>query len=517
MLNSRLVLALVLVVLAFATAGLAKKKNPPNVIFIMTDDQDSLLGSVNYMPLLKENIIDKGLSVNRAYVTTSLCCPSRSTLLTGTYCSNHKVWGNAYSSNGGFHKYFEQGHEENSLPAWFKSKNYKTGLVGKYLNDYREDDTAHVPPFWDEWFAVTSDDEDPWDQTQYSNNGVNYDGTGEYQTDTLKERAHRFINNHKQDPFFLIVTPEAPHSPADPAPRHAALYPNLKNPKIRAWNESTEYQSQKPIWLGTLPYLTAAQEQAFDQRYRLRTLSLLAVDELVANITNTLEALNLLDNTYIFYTSDNGFHQGQHRLTNGKRQAYEEDILVPFFVRGPRIAPGAKIDNMVAFIDVAPTLLEIAGFKKNQMPEQLDGVSAFKMFTNARKGVPDPWRYDDQDDDDEISTHKDPSPIRHYTMLVANYTFGGSSTNKNDYYGIRLWEQRSGRDTLYVEWYTGDCEFYDLVTDPFQLDNACDTLSPAKKASLSSLLAQLKTCSGASCRNLRLVPRHDDDDKRRRD
>ncbi len=472
----------------------------------MTDDQDSLLGSLDYMPLLKENIIDKGLTANRAYVTTSLCCPSRSTLLTGTYCSNHKVWGNAYSSNGGFRKYFELGHEASSLPAWFKSKDYKTALIGKYLNDYREDDTAHVPDFWDEWFAITSDDEDPWDQTQYSDNGVVYDGTGEYQTDTLKERAYRFILNNSRDPFLLLVTPEAPHTPSDPAPRHAALYPDLKNPKIRAWNESSEYQSQKPIWIGQLPIIDADRELTFDQRYRLRTLSLLAVDELVANITGTLAELDLLDNTYIFYTSDNGFHQGQHRLTNGKRQAYEEDILVPFFVRGPRITAGSKIDNMIAFIDVAPTLLEIAGYKKSQLPEQLDGVSAFKMFTKARKGVRDAWRYDDQDDDDEISPYKDPSPIRHYTMIIANYSSGNGSPKRNDYHGIRLWEQRIKRDLLYVEWYTGDCEFYDLQTDPFQLDNACDALSSSKKAALSTLLANLKTCSGSSCRNLRLVP-----------
>jgi arylsulfatase A-like enzyme len=464
-----------------------------------------MLESIDYMPIIKDKLGRGGLTLNRLYVPDSLCCPSRSSIFTGMYCSNHKIYENA-PPNGGFEKFVALGHDHRSLGPWIKAKGYATALVGKLLNHYYAENTSYVGPGWDEWFAITSDDENSFYDTVYSDNGVEFDAAGTYQTDLIGSRAISFINEHANEPFFLYIAPEAPHSPATPAIRHAHLYPDLKNPIVRAYNESTETMANKPVWIKNLPPIDEAREQAFDERYRNRVLSLLAVDEMVGAIVDRLAELRILDDTYIIYTSDNGFHQGQHRLTNGKRQAYEEDILVPGFIRGPRITPGASTDNMIAMIDITATMLEIAGYRT--LPTTVDGVSQLSMLRKCRRGVEDSWRYEDEDKYDEASALHDPKSLRDYMYVLANHSAGGGDTSRRNLYdGVRHVSlgkhAKESNDVLYVEWYNGECEYYDLAFDPFQLYNRCnDTAINSKKRELVGLLSRLRECAGKQCRDL---------------
>lgn len=470
---------------------------PPNILLFLHDDQDILLGSPDYMHYTQEHMVHEGVTFRRGYVTTSLCCPSRASILRGQYVSNHQIYTNNLPK-GGFNKYAALGYEEDSLPNWLKKRGYVNALFGKYLNDYREGNVSHVPEDWDEFLGILSDDEDPWNITQYTHNGQLYDGTGQYQTDTIRDKTVEFLDKHFLDrrgrlrtdaaPFFIWLAPEAPHSPADPAERHETLFPTLVHPRIRAWNESAETMALKPPLLRDLPPTDEVQIERDDTRFRNRILSLQATDEMLHAVVKRLEALGQLENTVIIYTSDNGMHFNQHRLTNAKRMAYEEDIRVPFYIRGPGIPKHAVSDTPVLNIDIAPTILDIAGV---EVPSFVDGVSFLEAARQAQRwSNPTPL-------DSAISI-----PLRDRFMVFASHAFKGAQ-GINEYQGIRkLPTPEDPSDYLYNRWWDGFGEFYDHTTDPEQRINLYYNLTSTTLAPLEAKLDEFRVCSGASCRAL---------------
>ena len=453
-----------------ASTGAPAKTHPaatekPNFIIINTDDLD--FKSVELLPKIKALLTDHGTTFANNFVTYSLCCPSRSSLLRGQYPHNHQIFSNFYPE-GGFEKFHELGNEQSTVATWLKSAGYRTMLAGKYLNGYPGKlAPSYVPPGWDEWYALIGHHYAYYNY-QLSENGraVTYgDKPKDYETDVLAARTIDFIvraSQNRNQPFFIYLAPSAPHLPATPAPKYAGAFPNATAPRPESFNADVK---GKPAWMHKKP-LTPEEIGEIDQMYRKRLQSMLSVDDMVAEIVQELEKHGQLHNTYIFFTSDNGFHLGEHRLREGKSTAYEEDIRVPLIVRGPGVAAHIVLSEMSLNIDLAPTLADLAGVA---IPDFVDGRSLKPLLHSAPLGAP--WRHD---------------------FFVQYKT--KSHRNMPSFDGLRSTEY------LYVEYATGEKELYDVREDPLEMHNLARTSSPELLAELSKRLADLKHCAGDACR-----------------
>ena len=444
----------------------------PNIIFILTDDLD--YNSFARFPRLKSLMTDQGSEFNNFFVSFSLCCPSRSSILRGQYIHNHQVVSNK-KPDGGFVKFHSLGHENSTIATWLQAAGYRTVLIGKYLNDYPGGAVApsYVPPGWNEWYSPVAGK--PYSEFDYSlnENGkiVRYGTTPQdYMVDVLSHKATDYIQrtNTAQRPFFLYIAPYVPHAPATPAPRYLNSFPNAKAPRSPSFNEADV--SDKPAWIRHKLRLNSSEISGIDQRYRRRLQSMEAVGDLVSNLIQTLKATNQLDNTYIFLTSDNGFNLGEHRIPFGKSSAYEEDIHVPLVVRGPGVPAGRVVKEMGLNIDFAPTFAQLAGVAA---PSFVDGRSLVPFLSN--NPPPSDWRQ---------------------AILLERLTDNANTkaVNPPKYEALRTNRYK------YVEYVNGERELYDLQTDPHELNNLAGTADSKLIKQLSLQLATLKSCAGASCR-----------------
>ena len=428
----------------------------PNIVFILADDlrKDDL----KYMPKTLSVLRDKGMSFSNAFVSNALCCPTRATIMRGQYAHNTGVWSNKGSS-GGLQAYRNNGNEKDNVATRLDAAGYRTGLFGKYLNQYSG--TKGKPPGWDRWFAHTSG-------SRYYNYKINDDGriinygsaTADYETDGIAKHAKTFIGTTAKagEPFFAYVAPRAPHSPATPAKRDEHTYDGLKAPRLPSFDEKNV--ADKPPWIRKLPRLSDAKEAKIDNRAEKRAETLQSLDDLVAGIVGRLNDSRVLSNTYIFFTSDNGWHGGEHRIPKDKWRPYEEDIHMPLLVRGPGVKAGHLAHKLVLDTDYLPTFTALAGEK---MPKYVDGRSLLPVL----KGNTTVWR----------------SAI----LLEAAGQYSPA------YRGIRTSDNRK-----YVEYTGGKSELYHLGRDPYELRDAYDPNNPP--ASLAKRLKKLKSCDAAGCR-----------------
>jgi N-acetylglucosamine-6-sulfatase len=472
--------AAVLLVAAVAASGLhadasAASKRPkqakPNIVVVMTDDQT--VESLRVMTNVQSLLAKQGVTFTNNFVSYSLCCPSRSTFLTGQYAHNHTIMGNA-PPEGGYDK-LEPTHV-NTLPNWLRAAGYHTVHLGKYLNGYTADDG--VPPGWDEWYGAV----DPSTYSFYgytlNENGAFHrygDAPFEYQTDVYTERAVGIIGRlaRKRQPFFLWVAYLAPHSgkpdesddPSGlatpvPAPRHRNAFAAEPLPAPPSLNEADV--SDKPVGIRSRALLGPRRLAAIQESYQQRLESLLAVDEGIARIVDALRRAHELRKTYLVFTSDNGFFHGEHRVPTGKVLLYEPSIRVPLLVRGPGIPRGRRSAALVANIDLAPTILAITRGRPGRVQ---DGVSLLPI-AQGRAGLPE------------------------RDLLIER---GGGGPDV--FTAIRT------RRYLYAEYANGEQELYDLETDPDELQSRhADPAYAAIKADLAARLARLRTCAGVTCR-----------------
>jgi N-acetylglucosamine-6-sulfatase len=442
----------------------------PNFIVILTDDLD--VKSVEFMPKLKALLTKRGTTFSNYFVTESLCCPSRASLLRGQYPHNHQVLNNN-PPEGGFEKFYKLGHEQSTIATWLKAAGYRTVLLGKYLNQYPgKEKPSYMPPGWDEWYGLLYRQDKYFDYRMNENGRVVSYGhqANDYGTDVLAAKTVDFIArtaaNGKQ-PFFIYLAPSAPHTPSTPAPRHEEEFPHATAPRTPAFDESDV--SGKPAWVRNTPPLSSKKIAKIDSIYRRRLQSMLAVDEMIEKIVVALQTHGVLDQTYIFFTSDNGFHFGEHRLEAGKDTAYDEDIRVPLIVRGPGISTGRTLQQLTLNIDLAPTLAELAGVAA---PSFVDGRSLRPLLTGAPSSSV-VWRED---------------------FVVEYWPHPDGGVEPPRYEALRTQQH------LYVEYATGERELYDLRTDPYELRNLAKTAAPGLIARLSKRLAELQYCAGENCR-----------------
>lgn len=457
-------------------AASATGPKQPNIVFIIADDMD--LDGLQYMPRLQALVADQGVSFSNMFVTLSMCCPSHVSILTGQYPHNHHILENN-PPFGGWQRFHDLGGENSTAATWLQDAGYYTARFGKYLTGY-PDDSTYVPPGWDEWYVKTTRLSSYFNYTLNENGVVvRYgDAPEDYATDMLTAKVVDFIDRaeaHDAQPFFAFFAPPAPHGdgvpngPALPAPRHAGMFAGATAPRPPSFNEPD--MSDKPTLLQQVPLLTNERIAAIDHEYRTRIESLLALDESIEALVGTLAERGELENTYLFFTSDNGYHLGQHRLYNGKISIYEEDIRVPLIVRGPGVPAGVTRDHFALNIDFAPTFMELASATAGRI---MDGRSLVPVLGDDAPR-PHHWRQD---------------------FLVEIYRNPvGTVIGPNEIRALRT------QDEIYVEWIAGDRELYDLRDDPYQLESQHDTAPPGQLRRLSRRLAELATCAGDSCRS----------------
>jgi arylsulfatase A-like enzyme len=459
----------------------------PNLVVVLTDDQDLVLGSLDFMPKTRALIGDQGMTFSNHFVPLSLCCPSRSTILTGLHVHNHRVLTN-FPPDGGFERFDQLGLEDRTLATALHDAGYRTALFGKYLNGYPNGESlTHVPPGWDEWASPVKGS--PYAAYRYTlnENGklvVHGSKAEDYMTDVLSAKAVDFVRrSNPNQPFFLYLATYAPHRPSTPAKRHAGLFPGLQAPRTPSFNEPDV--RDKPARIRALKRLDASRVAAIDALYRKQMQSLQAVDEAVAALVQALRDAGRLDDTFIVFTSDNGFHMGQHRLEPGKYTPYETDVHVPLLVRGPGVPRGLTVEALTLSVDFAPTFAELAGAK---LPVQPDGRSLVPLLEGKppaswRQAVlleqfavpPAPPKGSDLQEPDDASSYP-----AHRGIRTASYK--------------------------YVEYGTGEKEVYDLKKDPDERLNLRDQMPKAWLASVSKLVKALASCKGGTCREIEARP-----------
>ena len=408
--------------------GRTHRANPPNIVFILSDDQraDTLWA----MPNVRRQLIAHGVTFTHFYVTTPVCCPSRSSFLTGQYGHHTGVLDNV-GPHGGAQAF----DDRSTIATWLRSAGYTTGLFGKYLNGYPELGRCHVPSGWSSWNAL---DAEPLNQ--YYGFTLNHDGRlttyprdpQHYETDVLAGLTGDFIDSAPQ-PFFAYVAPSNPHRASVAAPQDVGYYRNLPPATPPSYDEADV--SDKPWHRQSRPLGPVGQRSA--QRIRQSMLaSIRSLDRDVGRIVQALKDRGVLDNTIVVFASDNGFMWGEHRLTN-KQAPYEESIRVPMAIRYDRAGIAPHRDAHLALnLDLAPTFAAAAG---TTMPN----AAGRNLLPLMRDQAHTAWRSEFLVEH-AMSSQKVPIPS--YVALHTDHS-------------------------VYVLYSTGAQEYYDLANDPFQLQN----------------------------------------------
>jgi arylsulfatase A-like enzyme len=453
---------LVAVLLLGVLGGCRSPERPPSFVVILADDARAV--DLEQLPATVAAIGAEGLTFDRSYVTTSLCCPSRVSLLTGKYAHRHGLL-SIGPPLGGAPRLRKLGVEADTIATRLQALGYRTGFIGKYVYGTQRMPVDDVPPGWDLWIAFN------WpgyqDYRLREGGQLTHYGMAErdYSTDVLYRKARRFLEGARDDPrpFFLLVAPYAPHTPSTPPERYRNLAVGPSGQSAYGQGDG-QTLGPPPGWAtgpSTLPDpIPDVAEQIADHRR-----SLWALDDLVIRVVEQLGEIERTDTTWTVFTSDNGLLLGEHSLFYRKHAAYEPSIQVPLLVRGPRSPKGTIRSELVANIDLAPTLVELAGAAD---PEAFDGRSMAKLWRGQRVGE---WRED---------------------LLIELFDKPVAGTPP-PYQALR------GDTFLYVRYDGGLCEYFDTAVDPQQLDNRCGALSPARRAELDARLDQLEACEGPSC------------------
>ncbi|KAJ5924257.1 hypothetical protein N7466_008444 [Penicillium verhagenii] len=497
-------------VLSIAQSQPLKSSKPPNFLFVITDDQDLQLDSLSYTPHILKHMRDKGTFFKNHFVTTALCCPSRVSLWTGRQAHNTNVT-DVNPPYGGYPKFVDRGFNDNFLPVWLQEAGYDTYYTGKMFNSHTVENyhSPHINGFNGSDFLLDPFTYSYLNSTYQRNHDAPVSYEGQHTTDVITDKALGFLDDALEGdrPFFVTVAPIAPHSNLNPAAldrpetivmgapipleRHQHLFPDVKVPRTENFNPD---EPSGVSWVRNLAQQNQTVVDYGDHYYRKRLQALQGVDELVDSLVTRLEESDQLDNTYIIYTSDNGFHIGQHRLPPGKTCGFEEDIRVPLFIRGPGIPEGYVQDSVTTHIDLAPTIFSLAGIPHR---EDFDGTA--------------------------IPLTPDFAGPRHEHVTVEFWgrtVFEGDFSHigiagtvfqhNNTYKSVRLLGE--GYNLYYSVWCTNEHELYDLSTDPYQLHNLYPTgpavgdeprilgrtLSQAISR-LDALLLVLKSCQGSTC------------------
>ncbi len=564
--SARLLLLAAVTLVLLAILGLADHQQPveaaaqqrPNFVVIQTDDStlEQLYAAytpypgapaIRAMPNTLDLLAKRGVTFNRYYVSYSLCCPSRVTLLTGRYAHNHNVRGNV-QPEGGYSGFRERAAWNHNIATWLQGSGYRTIHIGKFLNGYGDapySSGAEVPPGWSSWHTVLHADTDHYYYGyELNNNGVIEGPFGDsgswetreygerddpgcpsaplngkpcyYETDKFDELAtQELAATPPTKPFYLQLDETAPHGdfrrPAGPEPpsRYYSLFDGAPYPHGRAQGFDEGNVNDKPSFIRNAPYLSLNEIHTYRVYYDKALASLRGIDDGVKQIVDELGALHRLRDTYIIFTSDNGFFYGEHRLTGGKFLAYEPSTHLPFLMRGPGIKPGSETSEPAANIDIAPTILELAHAKADR---SIDGRSLYPFAHDTSLLTRRPILFESFVETNDVEENgggppATPAPAGEapvYTPAARTARASGGHpahasivAPPKNYYGILLGPYK------YIEWPDGEKELYDLSKDPYELNNRVTdpNLFPIRNF-LHRELERLETCAGKQCQEL---------------
>ena len=505
-------------ILAALGAGTSVAAERPNVVVIQTDDQklsdlyatqtgpDGLAHAA--MPNTLGLIGAAGATFTRYYASDPLCCPSRASLLTGQYAHNDGVLGNGPGPLGGYGAL----DKSNNLAPWLQHAGYRTIHIGKFLNYYGEPPVSaptEVPPGWSDWETLAGEDSThyfygyrlnvngtvrgPFGDITYAQKdspGCAPDSASaqcEYQSDALSRRAVAQIQaSAGGGPFFLSLDYVAPHGDfrppfgPEPAPRDYDAWASTPYPRPPGFDEADV--SDKPRFLRNASPLSTAAVGQIRQEWQKRIESLRAVDAGVGEVIGALAATGQLANTYVIFTSDNGFFGGEHRIQREKFLPYEPSSHLPLLIRGPGIAPGAHSGELAMNVDLAPTILAATGAKATH---RIDGRSLLPFALAPKRRT------------------QRPLLLEGYTKAVEVATARKGRANAKpifnapvrDFQGIRVGPYK------YVRYAGGVRELYDLRSDPAELHSrVSDPRYRLVRAYLAKRLNRLRGCAGRACR-----------------
>ncbi|MFM9108326.1 MAG: sulfatase [Chloroflexota bacterium] len=484
----------------------------PNFIIIQTDDQD--VASIRYLPSVKA-MAREGVTFRNFFVTTPICCPSRVSMLSGQYAHNHRVLYNS-APGGGFPEFRKRPVERSNLAVWMQDAGYRTGFFGKFLNGYPQGaGPAWVGSGWTEWSALLSGH---YFDFVLNVNGakVMYPDARDNSTIAIGARAGAMIRSTARsgEPFFVVISPQASHTPLYSEERYRGIFGGVTAPRTPDYAEADT--RDKPEWVRQWGMMTYERGVAIDANYRDRLETLMSVDAMLANLRRTLQATGQAGNTWIFFTSDNGWLAGAHNA-EGKQSAYDASAKVPMVVFGPGAPRGRTIPELAQTIDIAPTVLNLAGLP---IPRTVDGRSLAPFLRGEQ---PPRWRKyalfeyfrkQGGDEDDEAGER---------SLTVMPEDLDAAWDYDYDYFSVRpnrlgalppAYQGVRSQDYLYVQYpKTGEREFYDLASDPYML---CNMLGDATDADcvalgspqpwpplivrLSRIADVLSKCKGEVCR-----------------
>jgi N-acetylglucosamine-6-sulfatase len=512
---------------AQARPAAAAQDGRPNILVVMTDDQAQ--ADLAHMPNVKRLLAARGTTFADAVDSFPLCCPSRATFITGQYAHNHGVAGNFYPFG-----WYGMKHRANTLPAWLQGAGYRTALIGKWLNGYGARDAhGEVPAGFDTWrglldvsaydyynFVMNQNGKlKSWGDPDFARKLVEFakievipnpgglqgvlaqlqrffgpapytywgaENPKDYSPDVTGQITEQLVRAESQSkkPFFIWWAPAAPHREdvattlmgrpgrdPRPAPRYESKSSSFKLPKPPSFNE-TDFADKPSNMQNAAKSMSQAQIDQLQLDYEGRIGSLLAVDDHVKTLIRTLKQTHQLQNTLIVFVSDNGWLQGQHRVTGDKFLPYEESVRIPLIVRGPGVPAGKTVKGQVANIDFAPTLVDAANANAGR---KMDGVSLLPTIRNPRK-----------------------RPKRVIEIEALERLFEGDIP-------VNAWDRpykgvRTDRYTYVVYTETGERELYDRRKDPYQLNNIAGNPAYSQiEAKLAAQLKQLDRCKGHSC------------------
>jgi N-acetylglucosamine-6-sulfatase len=517
--------------LAFAAGDVTR----PSIVLLMTDDQDVEFGGLTPMKHLNSLVGEAGVSASHYYVNTPICCPSRSQMLTGRYahnirdshfepfpdgakdCGDEPVESQNVGKCGCMRMNCSQPFEKDTYANHLQRAGYETAYFGKYLNPpamvrYCRNETVGPllngwPSGWDVFYGMCDQASTPqggyynmkWVNSESGNLDFTGDDPSQYTTSIIGNKTISFLRRQgmlrqqrgsSASPFFVAAAVRAPHAPQLPPPWYADALPGAAAPRAGSYNLSTE---GKPQWLAMNPPIQEAEAAQIDKVFSDRWRCLLAVDDLVQAVVQTLEETGLLDSTFVFFVSDNGYHFGHFRLPPAKAHVYEFDIHVPLLVRGPGVPRNSTMHELIGNVDLGPTFLDIAGIGLDSV--SMDGRSFLPLLQKKDIEQTLPWR----------SVY----PIEYYSLVdwpKSEWKHRINDSPNNTYRALRI--LNTTHDLLYSEttvvsdwWFEQPYhyELYNMRDDRIQARNLYTTLSSTERRMLQQGMSDVWHCQGTSC------------------
>jgi N-acetylglucosamine-6-sulfatase len=456
------------------TAAAAAAQQKPNIVVVLTDDMRA--DELRFLPAVRR-LQSSGVTFTRALSADSLCCPARATLLTGKLAHNHLTIGNDPASHGGYPVFAANNDIQNLLPQWLDDKGYRTAWIGKYLNGTPTLDHFRQPDWTD--FAVPVHGVYHYRSSSFAINGRLHtdDQYREvYTRQLLLSRLRAWAPSDR--PFFVLYSALAPHKSRESGnaapPQVEGIHRDdfdTSRLVVRPSVDETDL-SDKPVWLQE--YAAGAGLKPYPLRLEThRVEALESVNDTVRDLDATLHDLHETKRTIVIFTSDNGFMLREHDLAD-KNKAYEESVRVPLVVRGPGFRGGGQADQTVSLADVTATIRRAAGVTR---AHGADGLPLQDVMA------------------DPLSFTRRPVEIEGSLALYPHRSTLSTDPIGRFYTGA-VWGPYS-----FVRYQTGDAEFYDRTSDPWQLNNtySAHPTPGSPQALLEAWYAAHVDCRGSAC------------------